>query len=329
MSEMMRLDTKKFCEILIIGGGPAGISAAVELRRRGIAAEDILVLEKGPRHSYSIQKFYTEGKRVDTDYRGEKAPCEASMCLLPGNRESAITTIEYFIDYYNIRVLVNEGVEKLTKEGDHFFAITGQGDYFSRYAIVSIGILGKPNKPDYPLPPELKDHIHFDITSAPIENCHVLVVGGGNTAAEYVHYLANHNKVAMSYRKKEFHRLNEINEDILKKMGHEGSAELLLETNIKSIEKHDGKIKVHFQEGMTRQFDRIVYAIGGSSPESFLKMSGVEYDNHHPKFDPNFETNVKGLFLAGDLVFAKGTIIKAFNSGKPIAEEIFKRKKRD
>lgn len=326
MTPTTHIAAKNFCEVLIVGGGPAGISTAVELCRAGLKPEDILVLEKGPQHSYSIQKFYTEGKRVDTDYRGEKAPCEGAMCLLPGNRESAITTIEYFINYYGIRVMVNEGAEKISREGDHFFAITGQGDFFARYAIVSIGILGKPNKPEYPLPADLKDKIHFDVTSVPITNSHVLVVGGGNTAAEYVQYLANENKVAMSYRKKDFHRLNEINEDILKKMKHDKSAELLLGTDIKAVENENGKLKVIFKEGEPRVFDRIVYAIGGTSPEAFLKMSGVEYDGKSPKFNENYETNVSGLFLAGDLVFSKGTIIKAFNSGKKIAAEIARRR---
>lgn len=322
---MMRLDTKKFCEVLIVGGGPAGIATAVELCRAGFKPEDILVIEKGAEHSYSIQKFYPEGKRLDTDYRGEKATCEGVMCLLPGNRESALSTIEYFIHYYGFRFMVNEGAEKIAREGDHFFAITGQGDFFARYAVVAIGILGKPNKPEYPLPAELKDHIHFDVTSAPIKNCNVLVVGGGNTAAEYVQYLANENKVTMSYRKKEFSRLNEINEDILIKMKHDKTAEILLGTDIRSVEKQDGKIKVNFKESEPHVFDKIVYAIGGSSPEAFLKMSGVEYDGKIPKFDSNYETNVPGLFLAGDLVFQKGTIIKAFNSGKTIAQEIARR----
>lgn len=319
-------ERKKFCEILIVGAGPAGISTAVELCRAGFKAEEIVVLEKGNEHSFSIRKFYTEGKRVDTDYRGEKAPCEGAMCLLPGNRESAITTIEYFIDYHDIKVVTGEGAEKISKEDGHFMVITGEFDFFARYAVVAIGILGKPNKPEYPLPPELKDRIHFDVTSVPIENSHVLVVGGGNTAAEYVHYLANMNKVAMSYRRTEFHRLNEINEDILKKMSKDGTAELLLGTDIQAIQNADGKIKVIFKAGEPRIFDQIVYAIGGTSPEAFLKMSGVEYDGKHPKFNDKFETNIPGLFLAGDLVFPKGTIIKAFNSGKKIAEEIARRK---
>ena len=45
-------------ELIIIGAGPAGISMAAEARNAGIASEQILVLEKGPMHSWAIRKFY-------------------------------------------------------------------------------------------------------------------------------------------------------------------------------------------------------------------------------------------------------------------------------
>src|SRR6267378_1557842 len=46
-------------------GGPAGISTVVEAREAGIETERILILEKGPAHSYAIRKFYPEDKRVN------------------------------------------------------------------------------------------------------------------------------------------------------------------------------------------------------------------------------------------------------------------------
>ena len=45
-------------ELIIIGAGPAGISMAAEARSVGIPSEQILVLEKGPTHSWAIRKFY-------------------------------------------------------------------------------------------------------------------------------------------------------------------------------------------------------------------------------------------------------------------------------
>jgi len=57
-------------DLIIVGAGPAGISTAVEAREAGIGRERILILEKGPAHSYAIRKFYPEDKRVDAVYKG-------------------------------------------------------------------------------------------------------------------------------------------------------------------------------------------------------------------------------------------------------------------
>ena len=45
-------------DLVIVGAGPAGISTAIEAREAGIATDRILVLEKGPVHSYAIRKYY-------------------------------------------------------------------------------------------------------------------------------------------------------------------------------------------------------------------------------------------------------------------------------
>ena len=44
-------------DLVIVGGGPAGISTAVEAREAGIERDAIVILEKGPAHSYAIRKF--------------------------------------------------------------------------------------------------------------------------------------------------------------------------------------------------------------------------------------------------------------------------------
>jgi cation diffusion facilitator CzcD-associated flavoprotein CzcO len=45
-------------DLLIVGAGPAGISTDVEAREAGIDREGIIILEKGPTHSYAIRKSY-------------------------------------------------------------------------------------------------------------------------------------------------------------------------------------------------------------------------------------------------------------------------------
>jgi thioredoxin reductase (NADPH) len=65
-----------------------------------------------------------------------------------------------------------------------------------------------------------------------------------------------------------------------------------------------------------RTFDRVIYALGGTTPTNFLRMLGIEFTDEGPVFNESGETNVSGLFLIGDLVVGKtgGSIITAFNS---------------
>src|SRR6267142_775961 len=74
--------------------------------------------------------------------------------------------------------------------GTRFRVESSNGTYESTVLAVAIGIFGRPNKPkDYRLLPSLKERLLFDMTSFLIQNENVLVIGGGDTAAEYGEYL--------------------------------------------------------------------------------------------------------------------------------------------
>ena len=70
------------------------------------------------------------------------------------------------------------------------------------------------------------------------------------------------------------------------------------------------------QEHRAKVFDRVVYALGGTTPSNLLRTLGIQFNDEGPIFDPSGETNVQGLFLIGDLAVGRtgGSIILAFNS---------------
>ena len=112
---------------------------------------------------------------------------------------------------------------------------------------VASGIFGRPNKPkEYRLLPSLKERLLFDMTSHPIQNEEVLVVGSGDTAAEYVQYLhAQLNRVTLSYRQTEFTRLSKQNHDALFAMEERKEVEILRGSNIKQVEDEAGRLGLY------------------------------------------------------------------------------------
>src|SRR6185369_4220739 len=179
---------------------------------------------------------------------------------------------------------------------------------------------GRPNRPkDYSFPPSLRQRLLFDITSISIRNENVLVVGGGDTASEYVQYLhAAGNRVTLSYRQADFVRLNDQNRTALFSLEQNKEVEILRSTNILRIDDDKSRPQVVFQEDAVtpRTFERVIYALGGTTPTNFLRTLGIAFNDEGPIFDDAGATNVPGLYLLGDLVVGKkgGSIITAFNS---------------
>src|SRR6185503_10513530 len=89
-------------------------------------------------------------------------------------------------------------------------------------------------------------------------------------------------------------------------------------SNIKEIKDEAGRPSVIFNEPehLPRVFDRVVFALGGTTPTNFLHTLGIAANADGPMFDEAGATNVPGLYLIGDLVVGKkgGSIITAFNS---------------
>ncbi|MDP2875928.1 MAG: NAD(P)-binding domain-containing protein, partial [Holophaga sp.] len=299
----------------------AGIATAVEARQAGI--QEILLLEKGPTHSFSIEKLYTPGKRVDKVYLGQEVECKGSVCIVDGNRESVLQAMDTFVKQFALPISFETEVTSIDRQEDGLFLVEDSKGlrYRSRTVVIAIGVYGRPNKPDYPIPSSLKGHTHFDLTQDIPTGESVLVVGGGNTALEYVAFLYADHPVTLAYRGSHFVKANDVNRSILQRLQDQGDARIWTQADITSIRDagESPRVEATFKDGRTARFDHVLFALGGATPHGFLQQAGVELDGKSPQVDHRFHTNVPGLFLAGDLVAAgKGSIVKAFNTGHKV-----------
>jgi len=306
-------------DLVIVGAGPAGIALGAEAVTAGLAPRKILVLERGDAHSWSIRKFYPDAKLVTANYKGLPAVCTGVLCLTDASKGETLTYLDRAIADHRLDVRYHEPVGAIRPRDGFFLVETPKTSYRAKTCAIAIGILGRPQKPDWPIPVALKARVTFDVTSVPLRNADVLVVGGGDSASEYVQYLVQEAcRVVLSYRGGSFHRMNDINRDSLESLAVQGKVLVLPGSTVAKIESAGGRPRVFFGEPGPgpETFDHVVLALGGTTPANFLKTIGIDFDGAAPVLKDGYETSIPGLFLVGDLTAGRagGSIVSAFNS---------------
>jgi len=319
------MDEQELYDLIIIGGGPGGIGSAVEARVLGL--EKILMIEKADNHSHTIRKFYKDKKRVDKDWQGKEVELKGNVDFVDGTKESTLDYFDQLLDDEVIDTRFNCAVEKVYKEDGIFHVLSANGEDLARNIIISIGRMGKPNKPSYKIPGSLRTQVNFNL-----DKCgngeQVLVVGGGDSAVEYATELSKTNEVTLNYRRSTLTRPNPTNQEMIAKYAEDEALVLKLGVDIESLESEKGQVKVNFTDG-SELFDRVIYAIGGSTPADFLKCCLVTLDDAgEPIFDENYETETPGMYIAGDIAFRSGgSIAIALNHGHQIVSHILSKEK--
>ena len=327
----------KIVDIAIIGAGPGGMASAIEAKLAGV--ENIVVIDKAPHHNDMIHKFYKKGKRVDKDWMGIKFEFTGNVSFEECSKEEYIEQMEVKLQDAGVlsKFEYNLDIIKVIKNEDGLFEMIFGHDNVAegietlkaRNVILSVGRMGKPNRPKYKFPKEIKPLLNFNLSK--VQNGErVMIVGGGDTAGEYAYGLVELEGmedcvVTLNYRKAEITRMNPINTEMCTKYLDNGKLINKMGVDVESLEQsEDGKIKVNFTDGTSAEYDRAVYALGGTTPKDLLVNSGVktgEWDV--PVYDEKtFETNVEGLYTIGDVVTDQGSIALAFNHASDAVKSI-------
>jgi thioredoxin reductase (NADPH) len=304
-------------ELVIIGAGPAGIATAVESYMQGI--HDIVLLEKDVNHNSTIRKYYKDNKRVDVDWKGQKVELDGNIYFIDGTKESTLDFFDEILNNHSVELQTHVEVQSIEKKEDGFEIFMAGKSILAKNVVVTIGRMGKPNKPTYKVPVGIKKKIGYTLDGCS-EGEKILVVGGGDSAVEYAVNLSEKNEVSICYRRETFRRANPTNQTNIAEVIESKAVKPILGINIDALEDDDGRVRVIYNEVDAVSYDRVIYAIGGTTPSAFLDSSGIIEEDGKPVHDDNYETNVKGLFVAGDITQESGgSIALGLNHGYKIA----------
>ncbi len=261
--------------IAIIGAGPAGVAAAVQLRRYGIRP---LVFESG-----SIGGLLKNARLVE-NYPGFPKGITGPGLVQKLKAHLKRTRIE----------IIPEVVNELDYQGDEFLVKTGLVPYTAHFAIIASGT--KPKIPNAPgLPEEVRNRVLYEVY--PIRNAKkkiIVIVGAGDAAFDYALNLATMNEVVILNRGAQIKALPVLQ----KEATQTNSVKYIENAPIQSISDQDGEVLTVTFEREKRtieiEADYVIFATG-REPELGFVSEKLE------KQIPDLIDSGK-LYLIGDVV---------------------------
>jgi len=263
-------------DVVIVGSGPAGFSAslaAMEHKLRSVTVEQESL-----------------GGTVFTYPRGKIVMTSPVILPLYGKTTFGETTKEALLEFWQgvekktgIKINYSERVESVTRKENFFEVKTQHATYKTVGVLLTIGRRGTPRKLGVP-GEEHSKVVYRLIDPSQYKGMHVLVVGGGDSALEAAHSIAEEEgtTVTLSYRSESFSRAKQKNRDKVARMDKEGLLTAMMKSNVKSITEDKVEID-HAGEIKEIKNEAVIVSAGGILPTPFLKEIGITVETKHGK----------------------------------------------
>nr|WP_321358226.1 NAD(P)-binding domain-containing protein [uncultured Draconibacterium sp.] len=257
-------------DLIVIGAGPAGISATLEAKRLKLKT---ITLEQD-----------TLGGTVYTFPRAKIVMTSPMDLPLYGKVKLYETSKPELLDLWNevlskndIKIKEKQKVNKIIKTEKGFCVQCSNGEeYTSQRILLAIGRRGTPRKLNVP-GEDLPKVAYRLLEPELISGNKIMVVGGGDSAIESALLLAAGNEVTLSYRKETFSRLKPKNRKQLEEAIEKKFLNVILNSNVSSIDEDHVYLKVADQQEELALENQLVYIFaGGELPTEFLRNAGIE-----------------------------------------------------
>lgn len=261
--------------LLIVGAGPAGISAALAAQQHQLSS---LILDHQGFGGTILQ--YPRKKIVLT--QSVELPLYGRLDKQEYSKEELLEIWEQIHERFHPQVKLDEKVTGIIKEGDHFKVTAGQTSWLSTHVVLAMGRRGIPRKLGVP-GEELPKVMYKLIDAESYSGGQLLIVGGGDSAVEAAIALAQQpgNTTTISYRKSKFFRLKKKNEERIQAAIKNQNVQILFDSEVTEIST--GEVRLLTPAGERRLKNDYVFVFaGGEPPLQFLKQIGIAFGGEQP-----------------------------------------------
>jgi ferredoxin/flavodoxin---NADP+ reductase len=284
-------------DLTIIGAGPAGLYAAYYAGFRGLSTA---ILDSLPEPGGQVSALYPEKQIYDV----AGFPSVRGQDLIDRCVEQAAP--------YDPTYLLNQRAEKLEKQPDGTFIVgTHKGVEVATKAVLITGGIGTftprplPDADDF----EGRGLVYFVPKLDVMKDKDVLIVGGGDSAFDWALNLEDlARSITLIHRRDRFR-------------AHEDSVQRVRDSSIR-LETFTEVAQIHGDENVeavtifnnktdereTLKVQGVVAALGFKSDLGPLKSWDIEIDGRNVLVDTRMQTNIEGVFAAGDITDYEGKV---------------------
>jgi len=301
-------------DLLIIGAGPAGLSAAEAAAREGLT---YLVIEKGT-IADTIRQYPVGRTMFSTPNEIEMHQGTLKPVREKPTREELLSHYIHFVLDHDLKINTDEEVLDVAGSLESGFVVqTNKAEYQAAAVLFAIGAMARPRRLNVP-GEELSKVRHRFVDPYAYVRKDALVVGGGNSAAEAALFLSEEGaRTTMAIWREDWEnrdpKAGAMKHWVRTPLEGEiaaGRLQVVLYKHVDEITEHEVRLTTETGETLTLPNDVVFVLVGSDADLTILKRLGVKTEpgklTEVPVYNrETFETSVPGIFVAGHFTHAR------------------------
>ena len=285
-------------DLLIIGGGPAGMFAAFY---GGMRKASVKLIESMPQLGGQVAALYPEKYIYDI----------AGFPKITG--QELVDNLKEQLKLFNPDIRLEEKVVQIIKQDErHFIVKTDQAEHHAKAIIITAGVGAfEPRRLDVEQASKFeKSNLHYFISDLnQFAGRKVVISGGGDSAVDWALMLEPiAEKVTLIHRRDKF-RAHEHSVEQL----HASKVEVITPTEITALhgeEKISSVTLTHVKSKESQQIevDDVIINFGFVSSLGPIAEWGLDIEGNSIVVDSHMESSIPGIFAAGDITTYPGKL---------------------